>query len=94
MSELNHREIIKLLGIDRVCEITGRKRPTVYEWMRFGIPDHFLKDLAPTVERLSDGRFSRQTQWPTTWHLYWPELAEQSAPSPLPQAPAHEHQAA
>ena len=73
-------EIIDLLGgVASVARMLGIKSPSVSEWLRVGIPEARLRELAGQIEIKSGGRFSRRARWPDKYAFYWPELA---APQP------------
>ena len=69
-------DIIKTLGgITATARILGIKPPSVHAWVSKGIPEHRLRELAPTLERITGGQFSRQKRWPYNFAFFWPELA-------------------
>jgi DNA-binding transcriptional regulator YdaS (Cro superfamily) len=51
-------------------------QPAVSQWATNGIPPGRLIQLAPTIERLTNGEFDRRDRWPDKFMLYWPDLAE------------------
>lgn len=53
----------------------GLKTPSVHGWLKTGIPEGRLIELAARIEVNTNGAFSRQSQWPTKYQLIWPELA-------------------
>ena len=86
---MSHTEIIHILGgPTAVAKKVGIKPPSVQGWLHDGIPDGRLKELAAEIERLSEGRFSRKTQWPDRWHLIWPELLTAAGAPPQKEVAA------
>lgn len=88
-------EIIELLGgVTAVARMLDIKPPSVHGWIKDGIPDGRLRDLAGQIEARSGGRFSRRERWPDKFAFYWPELAtapaavEKLKPDQLPAAGA------
>lgn len=74
--QLTSSEIIQSLGgVTAVARILGVKPPSVHAWIKDGIPEGRLIELAATIEAKSDGRFSRIARWPDTYARIWPELA-------------------
>jgi DNA-binding transcriptional regulator YdaS (Cro superfamily) len=73
-------EIIKVLGgVTSVARLLDIKPPSVHAWLRDGIPEARLRELAAQIEIKSFGRFSRRERWPENFQFYWPELAETPA---------------
>lgn len=73
-------EIIQLLGgVNAVARMLDIKPPSVSDWLKDGIPEGRLRDLAGQIEIKSAGRFSRRTRWPDKYAFYWPELAQAPA---------------
>lgn len=69
------QEIIHLLGgITEVARMLEIKPPSVYDWLKSGIPDGRMVQLAGQIEIKSKGRFSRRDHWPEKYDFYWPEL--------------------
>lgn len=69
-------EIIQLLGgVSVVARLLNIQPPSVHGWLKAGIPEGRLRDLAPTIEARSNGRFTRRARWPDNFAFYWPELA-------------------
>lgn len=70
-------EIIHLLGgVNAVARMLDIKPPSVSDWLKEGIPDGRLRDLAGQIELKSEGRFTRRDRWPDKYAFYWPELAQ------------------
>ena len=81
MSDLNTPAIIKSLGgITKVARELGLSVPSVHGWLKTGIPEGRLIELAARIEVNTNGAFSRQSQWPTKYQLIWPELANTQQP--------------
>lgn len=77
---MNDKEIIQLLGgATEVARMLGIKPPSVYEWIKDGIPEGRLRELAAQIEIRSAGRFTRRDRWPDNFAFYWPELAQAPA---------------
>ena len=73
-------EIIQLLGgVNAVARMLDIKPPSVSDWLKDGIPEGRLRDLAGQIEIKSDGKFSRRERWPDKYAFYWPELAQAPA---------------
>ena len=73
-------EIIHLLGgVNAVARMLDIKPPSVSDWLKDGIPEGRLRDLAGQIEIKSDGKFSRRERWPDKYAFYWPELAQAPA---------------
>jgi hypothetical protein len=69
-------EIIHLLGgVTSVARMLEIKPPSVHAWLKDGMPEYRLRDLAAQIEIKSAGRFTRRNQWPDKYIFYWPELA-------------------
>ena len=78
-------EIIELLGgVTATARLLDIKPPSVHAWLKNGIPDGRLVEIAAHVESVSGGRFTRRARWPTRYAFYWPELAQ----SPTTHQPA------
>jgi len=68
-------EIIEVLGgVTSVARMLEIKPPSVHAWLESGIPEMRLQQLAAQIEAKSNGRFTRQQQWPDKYGFYWPEL--------------------
>jgi hypothetical protein len=81
MNEQETREIINGLGgFAQVGRMLGLKTPSVHGWLKTGIPEGRLIELAARIEVNTNGAFSRQSQWPTKYQLIWPELANTQQP--------------
>lgn len=79
MTDISDAEIIAMLGgVTKVARMLGIKPPSVHEWLKKGIPEIRLRELAAQVEIESAGRFSRKSRWPEKYRFYWPELGETS----------------
>ena len=75
-------EIIHLLGgVNAVARMLDIKPPSVSDWLKDGIPEGRLRDLAGQIELKSNGRFTRRERWPDKYAFYWPELAQTPASS-------------
>jgi len=73
-------EIIQLLGgVNAVARMLDIKPPSVSDWLKDGIPEGRLRDLAGQIEIRSEGRFTRRARWPDKYAFYWPELAQATA---------------
>lgn len=73
---MNDTEIIQLLGgVTEVARMLGIK----HAWIKEGIPEGRLRDLAAQIEIRSAGRFTRRDRWPDKYAFYWPELAQAPA---------------
>ena len=72
---MNTTEIIKILGgttkVARLCSVSV---PAVSQWKANGIPVDKLVFMAGELERLSDGKWTRQDNFPDNWKIIWPEL--------------------
>ena len=78
-------EIIQLLGgVSVVARLLNIQPPSVHGWLKSGIPEHRLRELAPTIEARSNGRFTRRARWPDNFAFYWPELATMPAAASTP----------
>ena len=68
-------EIIQILGgttkVARLCSVSV---PAVSQWKANGIPVDKLVFMAGELERLSDGKWTRQDNFPDNWKIIWPEL--------------------
>jgi DNA-binding transcriptional regulator YdaS (Cro superfamily) len=74
---MTDHEIIQLLGgPTAVANLLSIKPPSVHEWIKLGIPESRLRELAGHLEKVSEGRFSRRERWPDKYMFYWPELAQ------------------
>lgn len=81
-------EIIEILGgVTAVARMLEIKPPSVHAWLKDGIPEGRLRDLAAQIEFRSGGRFTRKARWPTSYAFYWPELAA-AVPVPTPEVEA------
>lgn len=70
-------EIIRLLGgVTSVARMLEIKPPSVHAWLKVGIPEDRLRELAGQIEIKSGGRFTRRERWPERYAFYWPELAQ------------------
>ena len=79
--QITHEQIIQSLGgCTKVAKILGIQPPSVYYWLKTGIPEGRLIELAARIEVNTNGAFSRQSQWPTKYQLIWPELANTQQP--------------
>lgn len=77
---MNDVEIIKALGgVTAVARLLGIKPPSVHDWLKDGIPEGRLVELAAEIERVTGGKFSRRARWPEKFAFYWPELAQITA---------------
>ena len=79
---MNDKQIIDLLGgPTSVARMLGIKTPSVHGWVvdGKGIPEGRLITLAATIEKKSNGAFSRKERWPKTYSQIWPELADQAS---------------
>ena len=77
---MNDKQIIDLLGgPTTVARLLGIKTPSVHGWVvgGKGIPEGRLIALAATIEKKSNGAFSRKKRWPTRYAQIWPDLADQ-----------------
>jgi DNA-binding transcriptional regulator YdaS (Cro superfamily) len=73
---LSTQEILDSLGgCTKVAKTLGIQPPSVYHWLKTGIPDGRLIELAARLEVSTNGAFSRKKQWPQTYRVIWPELA-------------------
>lgn len=78
MANTKSSEIIDLLGgTAKTARRTQVKMPSVTKWRKNGIPKDKLIILAPDIEALSGGKYTRANLLPECCHLIWPELAEQ-----------------
>lgn len=77
----SHELIAALGGITATARILGIKPPSVAGWVKDGIPEGRLIQLAATLEVKTGGEFSRKKQWPDTFQTIWPELAVPSTES-------------
>jgi hypothetical protein len=74
---MNASEIIRALdGVTAVARMLKIKPPSVQGWLKSGIPDGRLIELAARIEVKSNGRFTRRSQWPDDYEFIWPELAQ------------------
>jgi DNA-binding transcriptional regulator YdaS (Cro superfamily) len=70
------RQIIQSLGgYTNVARMLGITTPSVHAWLKCGIPEGRLIELAARLEVSTNGAFSRKKQWPQTYRVIWPELA-------------------
>jgi DNA-binding transcriptional regulator YdaS (Cro superfamily) len=68
-------EIIQILGgTTKVARLCGVSVPAVSQWKANGIPVDKLVFMAGELERLSDGKWTRQDNFPHNWKIIWPEL--------------------
>lgn len=80
---MTETEIIRMLGgVTTVAKMLGIKPPSVQGWLKTGIPEGRLIELASEIEHRSKGAFTRQQLRPTDWQRIWPELAQTSAAHP------------
>lgn len=89
--DMTDAEIIDLLGgVTAVARMLGIRPPSVHAWLKDGIPETRLRELAGQVELKSAGRFSRRKRWPDRFGFYWPELIDANHPCPpaIDQQPA------
>lgn len=49
---------------------------TISNWRKNGIPESKRVAIAPKLERVTEGRVTRQAVCPDDWRDIWPELAE------------------
>ena len=69
--------VMKLLGGPAaVARFLGIKDPSVHGWRSLGIPAYRLEQLAPEIERVSNGKYMRWDVCPDVWHVRWPELVK------------------
>jgi DNA-binding transcriptional regulator YdaS (Cro superfamily) len=74
---MNSSAIIKLLGgPTRIAKMVGVSVPAVSMWQNGEIPQDKLIILAATLEKESHGLLTRQSLFPNTYHLIWPELQD------------------
>ncbi len=68
-------EIIQILGgTTKVARLCGVSVPAVSQWKDNGIPMDKLVFMAGELERLSNGKWTRQDNFPDNWKIIWPEL--------------------
>jgi DNA-binding transcriptional regulator YdaS (Cro superfamily) len=73
--QLTSNQIIKSLGgCAKVANILDMRAPSVHAWLKNGIPEGRLIELAARIEVATDGAFSRKAYWPTKYRVIWPEL--------------------
>jgi DNA-binding transcriptional regulator YdaS (Cro superfamily) len=72
---MNATIMIKLLGgPTKVSKLVGTSVAAVSMWQNGEIPHDKLLILAATLEKESYGLVSRQTLFPKTYKMIWPEL--------------------
>jgi DNA-binding transcriptional regulator YdaS (Cro superfamily) len=72
---MNATIMIKLLGgPTKVSKLVGTSVAAVSMWQNGEIPHDKLLILAATLEKESCGLVSRQTLFPKTYKMIWPEL--------------------
>jgi DNA-binding transcriptional regulator YdaS (Cro superfamily) len=68
-------EIIDCLGgtfaVAKICQISP---PAVSQWRNNGIPQDKMIFLAASLEKASDGKYTRKQMFPSTWQDIWVEL--------------------
>ena len=72
---MDTNEIIDILGgttkVAKLCNVT---LPSVSQWRTNGIPQDRLIFVAASLEKLSDGKYTRKEMFPQTWQDIWVEL--------------------
>lgn len=81
-------------GTTAVARLLNIKAPSVHGWRGenrtvYDIPEDKLIRLAPMAE--ARGIATRKELRPDDWHLIWPELAPQEAPTPGETTPPCAH---
>ena len=72
-------EFIKILGgTAATARLAGVKMPSVSAWKESGIPEGQLVVLAPSIEKLSKGKYTRIGLFPNRWKQIWPELESEA----------------
>ena len=61
-------------GCTKVANMVGIAPPSVHHWLKVGIPEGRLIELAARLEVATNGAFNRRDQWPHTYQVIWPEL--------------------
>ena len=69
--------IVELLGgTNKVAKLCQVAPPAVAQWKLRGIPHGQLLFLAAEIEKQSHGLVGRKDLFPKSYHLVWPELAQ------------------
>jgi DNA-binding transcriptional regulator YdaS (Cro superfamily) len=72
---MTNNEIIDILGgTTKVAKLCGVTLPSVSQWRNNGIPQDKLIFLAASLEKASDGKYTRKQMFPQTWQDIWTEL--------------------
>lgn len=79
MTNINANDIIEILGgTSAVAKMTGVKMPSVSGWKSTGIiPKDKLIMLAPEIENVSGGKYTREMLLPDCWQRIWGELKKE-----------------
>ena len=75
-------------GPAAVARFLRIRDPSVHGWRRDGIPPYRMEQLAPEIERVSGGKYSRRAICPDVWGDRWPELIDAEHPWPAKQEAA------
>jgi DNA-binding transcriptional regulator YdaS (Cro superfamily) len=72
---MENNEIIQILGgTTKVAKLCGVTLAAVSQWRTNGIPQDKLVFLAASLEKASDGKYTRKAMFPQTWQDIWVEL--------------------
>ncbi len=72
---MTNSEIINLLGgTSKVAKLCGVSAAAACQWRKNGIPKDRLIFVAATLEKLSNGEFSRKAEFPHTYNMIWTDL--------------------
>jgi DNA-binding transcriptional regulator YdaS (Cro superfamily) len=72
---MSDNEIIQTLGgTTKVAKLCGVTLAAVSQWRNNGIPQDKLIFLAASLEKASDGKYTRKQMFPSTWQDIWVEL--------------------
>jgi DNA-binding transcriptional regulator YdaS (Cro superfamily) len=73
---MTNSEIIELLGgTGKVAKLCNVSAPAVAQWRKNGIPKDKLIFVAASLEKLSNGAFSRKESFPHTYQMIWTDLS-------------------
>jgi DNA-binding transcriptional regulator YdaS (Cro superfamily) len=72
---MENNEIIQILGgTTKVAKLCGVTLAAVSQWRTNGIPQDKLIFLAASLEKASEGKYTRKAMFPQTWQDIWVEL--------------------
>jgi DNA-binding transcriptional regulator YdaS (Cro superfamily) len=72
---MTNNEIIQILGgTSKIAKLCGVSPAAACQWRKKGIPKDRLVFIAATLEKLTNGEFSRKVEFPDTYNMIWTDL--------------------